>query len=599
MTTLTRHRGSPVLLIAAVVLAWLTGACDPVEPGSYFGNSPAPLHVRLPDGAFAGHSGALRVDVRLLRDHRNWLRFYDAGGPDVPLDGRSELELSGWGYLGGFLDVWNVLQPAERGETNVAFGQIQLLTDEEAGGYTAQLAGVVANHLLVVSATDTTVWPFGPGGPSLEVKRGFQMFHRTCDGDEVNHLEPVPLDTVVDLVPLTVPRPTLASPSADWIPRSVKPAIEDYDDYVSLCGRTLAVPQLGQVAQAQRDAAVMSFAWAPSSDAAYFISGEPMLWFPQDNAVMSLDASTSKTAVVSNGTFMGPLQVATGGTSLLVYSYRLPYQGETDTIIGMETTRISLAPSQLPAVTSWGFFLLEGAGPVFTKWPERVLSPDGNTIATTWGAADDNISSTQASDYDIHLLDVATAIVRLLSNDTACSAPHPLAWAPAGDQLLVDCSGPSSYFVAEMALDGTVSSLPVPPANLLPSGDFDDLSPYAFTAFWTASGPQELHQYGAGVWLYNIETQQATPFIEAERTAPSTAPTQVVVATNQVFAWAEQCFGLGETMCNAELRRLSIDTGKIDVVATAPCPLVFAASPDGTKLVLADDNNVYLKPLGP
>ena len=51
MTTLTRHRGSPVLLIAAVVLAWLTGACDPVEPGSYFGNSPAPLHVRLPDGA--------------------------------------------------------------------------------------------------------------------------------------------------------------------------------------------------------------------------------------------------------------------------------------------------------------------------------------------------------------------------------------------------------------------------------------------------------------------------------------------------------------------------------------------------------------------
>ena len=71
------------------------------------------------------------------------------------------------------------------------------------------------------------------------------------------------------------------------------------------------------------------------------------------------------------------------------------------------------------------------------------------------------------------------------------------------------------------------------------------------------------------------------------------------MGSEQVFAWAEQCFGLGETMCNAELRRLSIPSGKIDVVATAPRPLVFAVSPDGAKLVLADDHNIYLQALTP
>ena len=67
----------------------------------------------------------------------------------------------------------------------------------------------------------------------------------------------------------------------------------------------------------------MSFAWAPKSDIVYFISGEPTLAAatpPNDkasNTVMSLDPVSFKTAVVSQGMYFGPLQVATGGSSLI------------------------------------------------------------------------------------------------------------------------------------------------------------------------------------------------------------------------------------------------------------------------------------------
>jgi len=37
----------------------------------------------------------------------------------------------------------------------------------------------------------------------------------------------------------------------------------------------------------------------------------------------------------------------------------------------------------------------------------------------------------------------------------------------------------------------------------------------------------------------------------------------------------------------------------VDVVATAPRPLLFSVSPDASKVVFADDNNIYVKELTP
>jgi len=478
------------------------------------------------------------------------------------------------------LGFWNTLQDAYSGGTNVAFGLIELLTDSGGDSSTPLLSAVASNYLLVVSAEDASVLPFGPGGPSLDVKQGFQLFRRTCDADEVNHLELVPLDTVVDLVPLATPRPTTRDILADFTPRSVRPASEDYDDFVATCGITLATAQLGQPAQVERDEPVMSFAWPPAGNPVYFISGEPTLGYPQDNRIMSLDSVSFQPTVVSEGLYIGPVQVATGGNSLLVYSYR----PDTMKTIFMMTTRISLASSQLPVIATWGETALAYAGPVFTQWPDRILSPDGSTVATTVFSVDDNPSpnATEAAADTIDLLDVATATPRPLSNPTDCPSLTPLAWAPTGDKLLVGCEGQSNFWAA-MGLDGVVSPFPDIPADLSQSVSLgqDCYAPAAVTNFWSASGPHELMQNDGGVRVYNIATQQLTVLVEANRVAPQTAPTQAVVGTEQVFAWAEQCFGLGETMCNAELRRLSIKSGVVDVVATAPRPLVFAVSPTG------------------
>jgi hypothetical protein len=95
--------------------------------------------------------------------------------------------------------------------------------------------------------------------------------------------------------------------------------------------------------------------------------------------------------------------------------------------------------------------------------------------------------------------------------------------------------------------------------------------------------------------VFDVSTQKTTELVEADRVAPPATLIATVVATDQVFTWALQCFGIGETSCNAELRRLSLVTGARDVVARAGAALPFAVSPDGTKIALADVKNQYIQ----
>jgi hypothetical protein len=102
-----------------------------------------------------------------------------------------------------------------------------------------------------------------------------------------------------------------------------------------------------------------------------------------------------------------------------------------------------------------------------------------------------------------------------------------------------------------------------------------------------------------GVRVYDFVAGQTTVFVEPNREAPPGASLGVVVATEQAFAWAIECLGLGETFCTSELRRLSLATGAIDVVARADGPLLFAVSPDGTKIAFVHNDSVYLKTIQP
>ena len=55
----------------------------------------------------------------------------------------------------------------------------------------------------------------------------------------------------------------------------------------------------------------------------------------------------------------------------------------------------------------------------------------------------------------------------------------------------------------------------------------------------------------------------------------------------------------GETSCTTELRRLTIATGSIDIVAHARGALPFAVSADGTRIAFADGQALYVKTIVP
>jgi hypothetical protein len=193
----------------------------------------------------------------------------------------------------------------------------------------------------------------------------------------------------------------------------------------------------------------------------------------------------------------------------------------------------------------------------------------------------------------------------------------PRALAPDGTAVLVEIwhqDGSSDHLFATVPLYytgaitttlpsslGQVALLPATamPAVLTSGHASQSGTDTVVRYFWSALGPQVLIQDAEGARVYNLATQQTSLLVEPSRVATAPMGIDVVTATDQVFAWAVQCFGLAETSCRAELRRLSLATGAIDVVATNAKPWVFAVSPDGKQIAFADDITIYLKTISP
>lgn len=560
---------------SALLLGLLLASCDPVRPGDYQGNYPSPVTLDLSlIGNLTNQVGAEVVDF-YLQDGRVW----GPGGGDedvVRPAGRSRVQASLWPGLAQGMALLNhgdiVYSPV------VGFGVVRLwayampdkpnyLTHGEVP--VGQLA-VGANHLLVVSDTDLDVQPVGPSGPTVPIKAGFQILHRTCSPENPNQFETVPLDTAIEMVP-----------STEWDANAPDAA------YLAACGVSLAAPELGQHVPYETNEPVnnglrgpmQSMAWSPSGDKLYFLAGWTDLrafLSAQPSTLGSVDGtSLAVTTLTRDGHYAGPLQVGGNGTSLLLNqlvvssSTTPPYQTTIE-----EPMRISLQPGT----------------PIFASLPLNshggVLSPDGSTLA-----------------YMNVLLDLSTGRERPLD-----TTRQILAWAPDGKAVLTGDVGlnaprrtgqilPSDGSSAGTTWEGLRTNLswdvsdPCPSAPYHPTAIPIDTRDRNRHYFWTASGPKVVTQDCRGVLVQDVATQQVTELVEPNRAAVIQAPLQAVVATDQLFAWAIQCFGVGETSCNAELRRLSLATGARDVVATAHKALVFAVSPDGKKLALALDSS--------
>jgi len=588
--------------VVLVALSWLSVAgCDPVRPGDFEADYPANVWIDLPaelrDVARTaadvyGSQIWLDEGTARVRSTRQWDR-----SPAGPL-------LLGYGQLTSPLEVplWRDLVWAlDQGNWNPRFSKTDLgMADSAYGGPTTVIATVrVAvqpspggkvllysdvDDVMIASQGGTDLQPIGPAGPTLAVPAGFHRYRRTCTPAGQESFAEVPIDDPVELV------------SVGWVDVGPQPlsAGQGTTDYgVALCGIDVgtaidmgtAVPLPKEPSLSPYAVSADSLAWTPGGDGLYVMGGV----LPGE--VYYLDLGDQSWKLIASGEFKGPMTVAMDGTSLLYWTDQGTY---------FHYTRQSLSDTMLPLQASLPSLELHPTDP-----PGTVLSPDGYVLASGSG---------------MDFTDLRTLTRPTLK---ALVSPGyygiPLAWAPTGDAILMELSPQHGSFTdgvdnqfatASLTITAGVPSSAGPPTPLaaeaipefLRSGKKStngENRDGGVRYFWSASGPQVLIQDKDGTRVYNFATQKTLVMVDPTHVPPPTASTAAVVSTDQVFAWDLQCFGIGETHCRAELRRLSLASGAIDTVARADQPWMFAVSPDGRQIAFVEYPNLYLKTIGP
>jgi hypothetical protein len=571
--------------------AWLFVACDAGRKSDYRGDFPPPQTLDFGTITTSSDTAGLVLYTWTHQSPGYWQsrREGTADNPDGPplrFTGPTRMTSALWAgvaaAMSGFQDPRPPL-PIEVTPT-VAFATVGLefwqlapgpygSTVDVGGGPDLVAAGI--NHLLVASDREATVQPVGPSGPTVPVAPGFQMFHRSCTADAANVFEPEPLDTTIEMSPVPATLARLGSEQA----------------YLASCGLTLTSLDLGQPTTMPgtdpdtADRLSWSLAWGPNADIVYYVADNV------DHTWASIGRFTPALGTFSTlatGHYEGPVQVAANGTALIF-----------NELIDQNDYH------QSPVRVAFRLSLQPGSGPVAGQLTPHayvttpaVLSPDGTMLATRMN---DAVGTTT-------LIDMATGAERPLA-----SGGEPAAFAPDGKALFTLggwVNSPTPWRVpAAGQLVPTDGSLVPTTVEGLQSGlswTVDDpCSAWASngsrmsTYRWSSSGLWILVQDCQGTRAQNLVTAQVVQIVEANRRVEAQTQLEMVVATDQLFAWARQCFGLGETACNLELRRVSLTTGKRDVVATANEILPFAVSLDGQKLAIAKGASVYLKALAP
>lgn len=586
-------RSTTLHTVLALILAGLAAsACDPVRPGGFDGNYPGPVRVdfslapEIPTMA-AQPKWSFNMEARTWRllPTRDWsyLGLQHAGGT---------VDVDVWPMLAGILD-WSTRDLDYYSGPILVAGVLEASAfpffDPQSMSSDPSLVAADFNHVLFVATTDMDVAPVGSAGPTIRVTRGFHVFQRACTPDGQQSFTEVPMDTVLQPVQL------------GWMSRSSQVVATDF--FVAGCGiDATATVDLGAVAAPvplepnvatdvpATPLEVSALAWTPGSDGVYLLAQSTGYVASGGTHYAQIDflpLGASAATPITTDDLAPPLTVATGGSSLLVSVKRTG---------GWEFTRQSVTGTLVPS---------QATLPVYP--PDSALSPDGNVLATT-----DSVS------FSVQFVDLRS----LSTSSVLLPVPYdghegvPRAWSPAGDALLLEIVRNSSeegqrfVIVPVVFTNGLPTGLGAPAQlpqetipELLVNGSGTNLAPQyrdsSLRYFWSATGPQVLIQDADGARVYNFATQQTTPFVEATRVPPPTSPIDVVVATDQAFAWAAQCYGLGETSCRTELRRLSLSSGAINIVATADRARLFAVSPNGTRIVFADDTNLYLKTIAP
>jgi len=525
-------------MVLATALFDCVFGCAPVKDGHYLPAQSVTLSIESSDGILPA-----QVDVTTIRFH--YVAVLPASS-ELPVQAKQP----GAGRIE--IDGSSVIDFGEASPAETLLGMVPMLVVGSVTG--------VPDYLLVATPASEWTTSIVAGGSEMNLHT-FGLFRRTCPELDHNLVEPVDLGT------------TLV-----YDPAVTAAASTGRDLFLERCGHVALPADVGDLVATLSGASndgsylwVTDLAFAPGADAIYVLAG-PL--GKQGVDLFRWKAGDAAAARLASGDFYGPIALATGGTSALFNDLHIDLSPVSGGRVSSGRVKKSLVDGNPILAT------IPGDAP----WPPEadsqatLLSPDGTTLAT---ATDGELgTSTELVDVSSGAITVAT-----LGRGT------PLAWAPDGGALLVETA--EGGFEA-LSLDGETVALADPfivePTSLLAYGDHQQL-------FWTAAGPGAIHQSSHGTSVQLFPGAAATQLVEANRVPPPSAQTAAVVTTSQVFAWAMDCAGVGWTSCNGELRRLSLVTGQVDVVARAPTAMRFAVSLDGTKLALSDGVSLYLKTL--
>jgi len=604
-------------VLALPLLSFL--GCDAVRTGGFSGEIPGPIRVNIPqtpelvdqvnqrpsDPSFASALQRQRATRQwaIFDSPSPWINAVREGGMPTHAD------LPVWQWLAHALD-WTT--PNQETYWARRFNGAGLLADDYYiySAYDATAVVTTASlflgsqygggglleadvgNLLLIADREMDIQPVGPAGPTLHVAGGFHRFKRLCTPDGQQTFTEVALDGPIDLVQIG---------SVD----SLEAAMDGAEYLGATCGMApgfvvdmgaVAAPIPGQPMSTPNayspPLGVRALAWSPSSNGIFLVAKREGIFTASFAQINHLSLADSATTLVTSGDLTPPLTVATSGASLLYWVM----QGGSASYIQQSLNNAAL-PLQTP---------LPSQNNYRSEPPETALSPDGILLSMP------SMSTEGALFVDLRTLRTSSVAFPTPYNDWPRYRAIPRAWSPAGDAVLMEMdpdeyNGQNQFIIAPLIFtDGLPTSFgPITPLtfpSFLRTNVLLDNTQYRSASlryFWSASGPQVLIQDGLGTRSYNIITQQSLVLVGPDQVAPPTASIDVAVATDQAFAWATRCFGIGEIHCQDQVRRLSLTTGVIDTVATADQPWMFAVSPDGKKIAFADKANLYVKALAP
>lgn len=525
-----------------IAAAGLLAACgDAVRTPEYAGTTSTPLimvRARLPEGFPPDERNAwlwlqplrLRPDQELGFPQRHHKTSTPAEPRAETLAPPESKELT----------PWETLPPGEHPFVAVARPVV--------GGQ--HLSALSLDDFVVYAHREhPTVFPFGFAGPSLAVRRGYQLIRRVCDPSGTVSFEHLPSDTVLALQPSL-----LGIAAVDGDPEHQIEAAA-----FAGCGLTLPAEDLGARHEVGPPRVKPQGAvFHPTEDRLFFLPVvEPKQPATQVDA-FERAAGAVKTLV--RGTFTPPLSISSDGRYLFAWNTDLDPRGDpTPRLARIDTTTGAMVRGPRKGVPS--------PNGRFAVWEELNPRP-----------------------MQVWIFDFDSGTERMLGPGT------PLAWAPDSTALLA-----SQYFPADnrtqlalMRLDGGVE-------------------PLGAAAPWVPGPPRTWYFSDGAVHAVDASRSSGVAVTTIPLGSPAAATTATVIAFTdqpagfsyiafaptvaQLFLWSERCLGFGPSMCTARLHRYSIATKTSTVVAQARTPMPVAVSPDGRRLALSSDGAIFMKDL--